>query len=126
MNRGAVVVLVLAGAVAGWMQKDRLMAWWKGSSAQVVAPAAPQAPDIVYQWVDEQGNRHFSQEPGEGRTAVIYDGSQTTVVDAVRAPAGGAANAPKKPAGHEILNLRNELEQDARSMSETRDTQQGI
>lgn len=118
-------MLVMAALAAGWMQRTRLMQWLETPSSTV---SSAQAPDVVYHWVDQQGASHFSQEPGEGRKAVVYDGSKITAVEPVRAPLGGSSGqeAPKKQAGHEILNVRNELEQNARSMSEKRDAQQGL
>jgi hypothetical protein len=125
MKRGMIFLAVLAMLAAGWTQRDQLMQWFQG--AEVVENAPPTA-DIVYQWVDDKGVPHFSQEPGKGRQAVVYDGSKTTVVESVTESVVGlpAEGKEKKPAGHEILNLRKDLEQNARTMSDTRDARQGI
>lgn len=124
MRRVVVSLLVVVMLVAGWVHKAWLISLLGASPS---GEGSAQSSDVVYHWVDQQGVSHFSQEPGEERQPVVYDGSRITVVEPVRAPfAKTPQEKPEKQAGHEILNLRSELEQNARSMSERRDAQQGI
>ncbi|HQV40660.1 MAG: hypothetical protein IT466_07935 [Moraxellaceae bacterium] len=119
MNRSVVFLLVITALVVGWNQQGRILGWLQ-SLLSAVQPPPP--PDVLYHTVDKQGVPQFTQEPSKNSKAVIYDGSKTTIVEAVRAPlvapdgAGGS-----KPAGNEIMNLRNELEKNAQTMRENRD-----
>lgn len=134
MNRSVVFLLIVAMLVVGWKQQEKIMSWLQPLSAAATTAASTvtnntgstaQPPDVLYHSVDKQGVSQFTQEPGKGRKAVIYDGSKTTVIKAVRAPAVVPVD-DSKPAGNELMSLRNELEQNARVMSENKNAQRGL
>lgn len=119
MNRmvtGVLVVVVLAGS-AGWHYRATIKAWISPS------PSA-RAPDVLYSWVDKEGVTHYSQEPTAKGKRLEYDGSRITPVDVVEAPIlPPQEEAGKDSTGNPVLDMRKEMERNARIMSEAKAAQ---
>lgn len=114
----AVVTVLAAGA--GWHYQDRLRAARDALWPPATAPTAAAAPDVLYTWVDAKGVTHYGQQSGKGRR-VTYDGSAITPLakpdpgplDRLRQAAGEEEAAGS---GNAILDLRGELQENARKM----------
>lgn len=117
------VLAIAAGSV--WHYRATVRAFFYPPPA---ASRPAEAPDVLYSWVDEQGVTHFSSQPGKGRR-LEYDGSRITPVDVVEAPAVPAGPTPAGeglPAGNVLMDVRAEMERNARAMAESKAAQQGI
>lgn len=121
MNRmvtGVLAVVVLAGS-AGWHYRATLKAW-------ISPPPSAGAPDVLYSWVDKEGVTHYSQEPTAKGKRLEYDGSRITPVAVVEAPVlppqeeAGTEGATRNP----VVDVRKEMERNARIMREAKAAQQ--
>ncbi|MES2918575.1 MAG: DUF4124 domain-containing protein [Pseudomonadota bacterium] len=122
MNRTTRVIgaAVVMAAAAGWQYRDRLP-WRLGALAPAAAAAPVDAQDVLYTWVDQQGVTHYSQHSGQGQR-VSYDGSAITPLakpDPAQLErleqAAGEETAPAS-SGNAIMDLRRELQDNARQM----------
>lgn len=122
MNR-VVSVVLLATAVAGgsgWYYRETIRAWLNPPPS---ADHPDATPDVLYSWVDKDGVTHFSEKPGKGER-LEFDGGRITPVDVVEAP----VLPPPEPVqdgagastGNVILDMRAEMERNARRMSESK------
>lgn len=120
---GLLILLVLAGS-AGWHYRDHIQ-------AKINPPASAnnpaKVPDVLYSWVDKDGVTHYSQQPGKKTVQrVEYDGSRITPVEIVEAPvlpAEPEVVAEAASTGNPILDMRKELENNARLMQEAKAAQ---
>lgn len=120
---GLLVLLVVAGGT-GWHYRASIKAW---ISPPVSAENPAKVPDVLYSWVDKDGVTHYSQQPSK-KTAqrVEYDGSRITPVDVVEAPllpTEPEATGEDASTGNPVLDMRKELERNARKMQEAKAAQ---
>lgn len=124
MNRmvtGVLVVVVLGGS-AGWHYRETIKAWLNPPPS---ASHPADTPDVLYSWVDKEGVTHYSQEPAGKGKRIEYDGSRITPVEVVEAPIlPPQEEAGKDTTGNPVLDMRKEMERNARIMSEAKAAQQ--
>lgn len=120
---GVVVGIVLAGG-AGWHYRETIKAFL---SPPPSASHPADNPDVLYSWVDKEGVTHYSQEPGKKAQRIEYDGSRITPVEVVEAPVLPPAPATDEgdaSTGNAVLDLRKEMERNARLMEEAKAARQ--
>lgn len=126
MNRlvGIVLGVLVLAAGAAWHYRATIKAY---ISPPPSASNPAEAPDVLYSWVDKEGVTHFSAKPVDGKAKrVEYDGSRITPVEVVEAPVlppEPAAGEEGGSTGNVVLDVRAEMERNARLMQEAKQAQ---
>lgn len=118
---GVVAVILAVAAGTAWHYRATIKAYFDPPAS---ADNPAEAPDVLYSWVDENGVTHFSAKPGKPKaTRVEYDGSRITPVGVVEAPV--LPSAPEEgeagaSSGNVLLDVRAEMERNAKAMNEAK------